>query len=745
MLISSENFKLAWERVRYFDRSDSRDWIGLKVFAANRDHNLEMLCKSLIARTFQPSYPEIKYLPKPSQTLRPMAVLAISDRVIFQAMANVVAEKGRSTLSMVANRQSFANALSAPGQKQMFLGWKSQYRLFQRRFCTLVEEEDNYWVAETDIAAFYETIDHSILFDRLLKGKFLDDRVIEYLKAYLPVWTSIKSGSGASKGIPQGCLASDLLANVFLCELDEDLAVQEFHYLRYVDDIRLLARTREAAQCGLIRIDRTLKSMGLVLQTQKTTVHQITDITEEVDRMAAQLSEIDRRFNEPIDLSKQTLIDLLSEPQLHDVALKGEECDTEANHMHTTPLVQDELLALFRQSKDFIDSNNGSDPFAERHLRFCLYRLAPNPTVVNSVLLYLIERPWLSEIIYLYLQRCKLTQNAVEHLFNIIETHNVYDSVVALAIETLVKQPVSLRSKHSLFRQWLTDSKRDWLLLCTATIALGENSDNLTVLLKAARSSASPSVRRMSFIQALRLAKDNHEAVYILKFGIRDSASAVTDAMLYLLYNEWTLTLEKLGLDEEEQPTEYCINCARGYDSRLPEIQPCYLRHIFTSFYEVKFSTLVDFHTLLGSEYSRAGDFLLQAQLSYLSNPSRYVSQLNLFHEELLFPILVDRLNWKSSRGEVVKVALPDRMKYLQKNRNQLSTFANELLACHDLRSSSTEAHTRLHQVLETTSPISWRQRDGIKRKLCGAYQDFADWLSTERKSQTHLDEDAWS
>ncbi|MBD2532696.1 hypothetical protein H6G97_25165 [Nostoc flagelliforme FACHB-838] len=68
--ISLDNLKLAWDRVRYCDRSDSRDWIGLKVFAANRDHNLELLRQTLTGRTFEASYLEIKYLPKASRRLR---------------------------------------------------------------------------------------------------------------------------------------------------------------------------------------------------------------------------------------------------------------------------------------------------------------------------------------------------------------------------------------------------------------------------------------------------------------------------------------------------------------------------------------------------------------------------------------------------------------------------------------------------------------------------------------------------
>ncbi|MEH2368690.1 hypothetical protein [Nostoc sp.] len=149
--ISLDNLKLAWERVRYFDRSDSRDCIGLKVFAANRDHNLELLRQTLTGRTFEASYPEIKYLPKASQTLRPMAILAVSDRVVYQAIANVVAEKARPILSTVANRQSFANVLSSPEQKPMFIPWKIQYRLFQKKFQTLYEK-GNVWLVETDMA-----------------------------------------------------------------------------------------------------------------------------------------------------------------------------------------------------------------------------------------------------------------------------------------------------------------------------------------------------------------------------------------------------------------------------------------------------------------------------------------------------------------------------------------------------------------------------------------------------------------
>jgi retron-type reverse transcriptase len=238
LFISHENFQLAWERVRYFDRPDSRDWIGLKVFAANHNHNLEVLRQSIIQRTFVPSAPEIKYFPKASQTLRPMAIMAVKDRVVFQAIANVIAEKGRSTLSIIANRQSFANILQEPDKIPIFIHWEQQHQKFQKRFTTLFDQ-GNVWLVETDIAAFYEMIDHKRLFEILLRNGFLDEPVLSYLEAYLPIWALIKKGNKASRGVPQGCLASDMLAGVYLHELDEMLAAHECHYLRYVDDISI--------------------------------------------------------------------------------------------------------------------------------------------------------------------------------------------------------------------------------------------------------------------------------------------------------------------------------------------------------------------------------------------------------------------------------------------------------------------------------------------------------------------------
>ncbi|MDQ3006467.1 MAG: RNA-directed DNA polymerase, partial [Chloroflexota bacterium] len=638
MFISSENFRLAWERVRYFDRMDSRDWIGLKVFAANRDHNLKILRQSVIEKTFEPSYPEIKYLPKSSLTLRPMAVLAIPDRIVLQALANVIAEKSRFSLGMVANRQSFANVLEDKKEKRFFVRWKLQYGLFQKTYLDLIDE-GNSWVAETDIAAFYEAIEHSKLYSLLLDNDFIDEPTLEYLKQFLPVWGAVKVGYPAKRGVPQGCLASDLFANIFLYEFDRKLSTQEFHYLRYVDDVRIVGSTKASVQRGLIQVDIFLKSLGILLQTKKTNVRPITDKLNESDRLSAELSELDRRLDE-IELTEKASFDPLSEPSLHDVALLG--MDSIQGFIETTSnslSIQNELREIFWNSKNSIDKEDLSDPYAERHLKFCLYRLEPNEKIAEAVIPYLTERPWLTDIISGYLRKGKLKPACIAQLKNIVSTHDVYDSVVATALEILLAQHANLRSFQNLLRQWLQDENKQWTLRSAAALCLGESSENISLLHQQALNlNTSPSVRRMCLIQSLRLSKNPDEALHITKSVISDFSPVVIDTLLYQIYVEGSLTLNAVNQGTRKL-SDYCIAMAKGYDDSLPNVQFDFIRLTFSKSYLVEFSESFDFHPFLADGYKLAVDKLWHADREFLHDYDRYVNQLDQFHEELLTPI----------------------------------------------------------------------------------------------------------
>ena len=684
-----------------------------------------------------------------------MAMLAVPDRIVFQAIGNVIASRGRSRLAVVSNKQSFANVLAEPGHKPLFSHWKHQYYLFQEQYLQLVDE-GNTWVAETDVAAFYETIEHHALLEVLTNQSYIDEEIASHLREYLPIWSGVRHGKSAYRGVPQGCLTSDLLANVFLYEFDREFATKEYHYLRYVDDIRLLGPTKEVVQRGLISVDMFVKSLGLLLQTKKTLVRKIENPGSESDRLTAQLSEIDSRLKKP----EAYIADRLSDPILaipvHKLATIADEGEITAldedslnepteqfgiaeeskqsflgliDKMHQEMLLkaQKELRELFWES--FKDLDSPEHPFAERHLRFAVYRLEPEPDITEKILPLFVDRPWLGAVIEHYLRKAKPDLQIVEFLKQVVATHNVYDSVVSSAVRLLKQKNVPLREHQALFRRWVFDEEKQWYLKEACILALGEFEDNLSVLLKSFTSSSAV-VRRMALIQSLRLARNKDEAIYIAGQAVDDSSPDVANTLIHLIYDEWEISLKDLQTSDTPIP-EHCHRYARGYDESLPSVQTDYIRHIMRKSYKIDVDSNVDFRALLKSGYDRAASFLWHAETSYLSNPSRYVSQLDLFHEELLYPLLVDKLAVKNRHEDLAQVEFTDRINMVGKKEPKLSTFAGAIAECRRLRANP-ETHSRFHRQLTYTNPISWRQRDGLRRRLAGGYQELVQWIEAE-------------
>ena len=138
---------------------------------------------------------------------------------------------------------------------------------------------------------------------------------------------------------------------------------------------------------------------------------------------------------------------------------------------------------------------------------------------------------------------------------------------------------------------------------------------------------------------------------------------------------------------------------------------------------------MTDFRALLQYSYERTARFLWQAEASLLSNPSRFVSQLDLFHEELLYPIIVNKLQVKKTYAELALVEFYDRIAMLDKSEPRLATFAGAIAECRRLRANP-ETHSRFHREVTYTNPISWRQRDNLRRRLIGGYQELVEWIS---------------
>jgi hypothetical protein len=108
------------------------------------------------------------------------------------------------------------------------------------------------------------------------------DKNSEYLlsaREWLKTWSSDHPRDQHSHGIPQGPMASDFLAECILLSIDEKMA-ERFAYFRYVDDIRILGKTELEVRQALVYLDVLCKSRGLIPNSDKTKIRQVSSSEE---------------------------------------------------------------------------------------------------------------------------------------------------------------------------------------------------------------------------------------------------------------------------------------------------------------------------------------------------------------------------------------------------------------------------------------------------------------------------------
>ncbi len=121
------------------------------------------------------------------------------------------------------------------------------------------------WVVDADIDAYFDSIDHGLLLDKvkgIVKGPDILKLIEMWVKA--EVWDG-KSISRLTRGIPQGSPISPVLANLFLDQLDEELLSRGLKYVRFADDFIILCKSSEKAREALQITDEILDCLLLEL------------------------------------------------------------------------------------------------------------------------------------------------------------------------------------------------------------------------------------------------------------------------------------------------------------------------------------------------------------------------------------------------------------------------------------------------------------------------------------------------
>lgn len=406
--INYENFELAFTRIcRGLNKSYKQFYAHLfSSYNLALKENLTDLIKDIKMGTFEPGIPTIIFLPKQSGILRPITLLSLKDLIVYQAIVNVIADKFMEEQNKYALWKSFGHIYAGKDSPFFFRSWKVCYKEYNKAMAKAYIA-GNSWVADFDLVSFYDLIDHGLL-RNFISTKVKNRELVDLLLCCLNAWTT-NSNKSLKHGIPQGPESSSFLAECFLFYFDAN-NFGKVRYLRYVDDIRLMAKEETPLRRALLKLDLGSKELGLVPQAQKISVRKIDTI-----------KEILKKIPSPI---------------------AAETVNREANYYS-----QKELLNIFRKSlvkekKEWIikDFTN---------FKFSLIRLNPKKDVLKRIVPLLNKRPDCSSFLSLYLKKFSDNQTVAEILFDVLRQDPTYDAAAADYIEAMdICEPLNKGNKY---------------------------------------------------------------------------------------------------------------------------------------------------------------------------------------------------------------------------------------------------------------------------------------------------------
>lgn len=250
-----ENFQRAWEKVAENRGCAGVDGESIDRFARNQTINIYQLRDAVAQTTYQPSPCKQVIIPKRNGTQRELKIPTVRDRIVQQALLNILSplmeEKFSSVSFAYRPNLSYINAVEKVAHWRD-LGYQ--------------------WVLDADIVKFFDSIDHR----RLLKAVRLqidNPRILCLIKSWISVGVLTEEGVVVpQKGIPQGAVISPLLANIYLHEFDELVTTTDLKLVRYADDFLVLACTQERIFQAKGEIASLLDSMGLMIHPEKTQI-----------------------------------------------------------------------------------------------------------------------------------------------------------------------------------------------------------------------------------------------------------------------------------------------------------------------------------------------------------------------------------------------------------------------------------------------------------------------------------------
>lgn len=253
--LTRQNLQTAWKRVKANKGAAGVDGLDIEQAAELLRTNWTEIRHELLQGCYRPSPVRKVMIPKPDGSQRELGIPTVLDRLIQQALLQVL------------------QPLIDPTFSEHSHGFRPGRRAHDAvKAARSYVQSGKRVVVDVDLEKFFDRVNHDILIDRL-KKRIDDAGVIRLVRAYLNA--GIMDGGVVverHRGTPQGGPLSPLLANVLLDEVDKALEARGYSFARYADDCNVYVGSRKAGERVMALLRTLYAKLRLQINEAKSAV-----------------------------------------------------------------------------------------------------------------------------------------------------------------------------------------------------------------------------------------------------------------------------------------------------------------------------------------------------------------------------------------------------------------------------------------------------------------------------------------
>ena len=260
LVVERHNAEAALKRIRQNKGSPGIDGMTVEELPEYLAAHWGRISEELLAGRYQPQPVKRQPIPKPGGGVRELGIPTALDRVIQQAILQILQPRFDPTFS----EHSYG---FRPGRRA-----HDAVRAAQRYI-----QEGRPWVVDVDLEKFFDRVNHDVLMTRLAR-RIADKRLLGLIRRYLEAGMMADGVvTERHEGTPQGGPLSPLLANVLLDEVDKELERRGHAFARYADDCNIYVRSRRAGERVMEALRRLYADLRLRVNETKSAVARPLD------------------------------------------------------------------------------------------------------------------------------------------------------------------------------------------------------------------------------------------------------------------------------------------------------------------------------------------------------------------------------------------------------------------------------------------------------------------------------------